>query len=97
MPKAIKEACKFELWCQTKMTDFLKMRQNLGEPKTSTTFEEIEEDAILRYYWNKGHPFVVYQFGTCSDSNSQRQNDHNSNEDIQGTEDLRSTKHIVNL
>ena len=30
MPKAIKEACIFEMWCQTKITEFWKMRQNLG-------------------------------------------------------------------
>ena len=47
MPKAIKEACIYEMWCQTKITNFWKMRQNLGEPKTSAGFEEIEEDELL--------------------------------------------------
>ena len=34
MSKEIKEACRSALWCQTKINDFWKMRQNLGEPKT---------------------------------------------------------------
>ena len=32
------------------------MRQNLGEPKTSAVFDEIDEDEIFSNYWNKEHP-----------------------------------------
>ena len=72
MPKAIKEACTSESWCQTKMTDFWKMRQNLGEPKTSTSFEEIKEGELFNNYWNKEHPIVIYDSGSCSDNDIQR-------------------------
>ena len=50
MSKVIKEACASELWCQTKMTDFWKMRQILGEPKISAGFEEIEKDELFSEY-----------------------------------------------
>ena len=52
-----------EYWCQTKVNDFWEMRQNLGEPKTSADFEEIEEDELFSKYWDKEHPPVVYQLG----------------------------------
>ena len=68
MPKEIKEACRSELWTQTKMNDFWEMRLNLGEPKTSTPFEEIKEDELFSNYWNKEHPCVAYQLGTSSDT-----------------------------
>ena len=42
------------------------MRQNLGEPKTSANFEEIEEDVLFSEYWDKEHPSVVYQIGTST-------------------------------
>ena len=63
IPKVIKEACRSELWCQTKMNDFWEMIQNLGEPKTSANFEEIEEDELFSKYWDKEHPSIVYQLG----------------------------------
>ena len=68
MVKAIKEACISELWCQTKITDFWKMRQNLGEPKTSAYFEIIDEDELFSTYWDKEHPTILYQLGSCSGS-----------------------------
>jgi hypothetical protein len=73
MPKEIKEACTAEMWCETKMIDFWKMRQNLGEPKTSAIFDKIEEDEIFSNYWNKEHPTVLYDFG--SDGDNERQKD----------------------
>ena len=72
MSKAIKEAQKYELWCQTKMTNFWKMRQILGEPKTSLGFEEIEEDKLFIDHWNKEHPTIQYDFVSCSDNNIER-------------------------
>lgn len=90
MPKEIKEACKAEMWCQTKMTDFWKMRQNLGEPKTSAGFDEIDEDEIFSNYWSKEHPTVLYDFG--SDSDNERQKDLQSDADIQGIQDSGSTR-----
>ena len=63
IPKAIKQACMDEYWCQTKVNDFWEMRQNLGEPKTSADFEAIEEDECFRKYWDKEHPSIVYQLG----------------------------------
>ena len=48
------------------------MRQNLGEPKTSVGFEEIEEDELFNDYWNKEHPTVLYDFGSCSNNDIQR-------------------------
>ena len=92
MPKAIKEACISEMWCQTKITEFWKMRQNLGEPKTSENFETIDEDDLFNTYWDKEHPTVLYQLGSCSDSDIQRQKDLQSNVDIQCIEDSGSTK-----
>ena len=68
MPKEIKEACRSELWTQTKMNEFLEMQKKLGEPKILAPFEEIEKDENFSNYWNKGHPFVVYQLGTSSDT-----------------------------
>ena len=69
------------------MNDFWEIRQNLSEPKTSSPFEGIEEDKMYSNYWNKEHPFVVYQLGTSSDTKTdrQRQKDFDHNEDIQGT------------
>ena len=75
------------------------MKKNLGQPKTSVCFEEIEEDELFNNYWNKEHPTVLYDFGSCSDSDIQRQKDLESDGDIQGIQDFRSTKgrHIVNI
>ena len=50
MLKEIKEACASKLWSQTKMTNFWKMTQNLGEPMTSAGFEELDEDDLLNNY-----------------------------------------------
>ena len=99
MAKVIKEACTSTSWCQTKMTDFWKMRKKLGELKTSTIFEEIEEDELFNDYCNKEHPTVLYDFGSCSDSDNERQKDLESDADIQGIQNSRSTRgrHIVNL
>ena len=99
MPKEIKEACISEMWCQTKITEFWKMRQNLGEPKTSADFETINEDDLFSTYWDKEHPTVLYQLGSCSDSDIQRQKDLQSDADIQGIEDSRLTrdKYIIKL
>ena len=60
MLKVIKEACVSEMWCQTKITKFWKMRQNLGEPKTSANFETIDEDELFSTYWDKEHPTVLW-------------------------------------
>ena len=67
MSKAIKEACTSSLWCQTKMNYFWKMRQNFGEPRTSTRFEEIK-DELFSDYWNKSHATVLYDFGSNRDN-----------------------------
>lgn len=40
------------------------MKQNLGEPKTSAIFDEIDEDEIFSNYWNKEHLTVLYDFGS---------------------------------
>ena len=82
MPKAIKEACTSEMWCQTKMTNFWKMRQNLGEPKTSVGFKEIEKDEIFSDYWDKEHPTILYDFGNYSDNDIERQKDLEFDADI---------------
>ena len=99
MPKEVKEACVSKMWCQTKITKFWKMRQNLGEPKTSADFETIDEDELFSTYWDEEHPTVLYELGSCSDSDIQRQKDLEFDVDIQGIEDSRSTRgsHIVNL
>ena len=72
MPKAIKEACISEMWCQTKITDFWKIRKNLGEPKTSIDFEAIDEDELFSKYLDKEHPTILYELGSCSDNDIQR-------------------------
>ena len=72
MLKAIKEALISKMWCQTKIIEFWKMRQNLGEPKTSVDFETIDEDELFITYWDEEHPTVLYQLGSCSDSDIQR-------------------------
>ena len=92
MVKAIKEACISEMWCQTKITDFWKLRQNLGEPMTSNFFEAIDKDKLFSTYWDKVHPTVLYELGSCSDSDIQRQKDLESDADIQGIEDSKSTR-----
>ena len=53
------------------MNDFWEMRQNLGEPKVLEDFEEIEEDNFFIKYWDKEHPFVVYQIGRSSHSDTE--------------------------
>ena len=72
MSKEIKEECVSEMWCQTKITDFWKMRQNLGEPKTLAGFEKIDEDEFFSNYWDKEHPTILYQLDSCSDSDIQK-------------------------
>lgn len=81
------------------MNDFWEMRKNLGEPKTSVDFEEIEEGKFFSIYWDKEHPSVVYQLGTSNDTdtNIQRHKDFHYDTSIQGTQDLGSTKHIAKL
>ena len=39
MSKRIKEACRSELWTQTKMNDFWEMRKNLGGSCTTIGFQ----------------------------------------------------------
>ena len=51
------------------------MRQDLGEPKTLVDFEEIDEDNLLSTYWDKEHPIVLYQLGSFSEIDIQRQKD----------------------
>ena len=48
------------------------MRQNLGEPKTSIGFEAIHEDELFSTYWDKEHPTILYELGSCSGSDIQR-------------------------
>ena len=43
----------------------------MGETKTSEGFEEIEEDELFSDYSNKEHPIVLYDFGSCSESDIQ--------------------------
>ena len=92
MMKASKEECISEMWCQTKMIDFWKIRKNLGEPKTSASFEEIDEDELFSDYWDKENPTVLYDFGSCSDNDIQRQKDLESDVNIQGIQDSVSTR-----
>ena len=49
-------------------------------------------DDLFSTYWDKEHPTVLYQLGSCSDSDIQRQKDLQSDANIQGIEDSRSTK-----
>lgn len=67
IPKELMNECIDARWSQSKISQFWEMRKNLGEPKTSTDLDEVEEDTMFDELWNKEHPTEAYHSDIVTD------------------------------
>ena len=67
IPKELMNECIDAGWSQRKISQFLEMRKNLGEPKTSADLDEVEEDTMFVKLWNKEHLVEAHHNDTDDD------------------------------